>query len=299
MKTNGRTSALTFDIEDGLSLAMRDVFNRQIPQSDRVYRTTREILDLLWQNNVKGTFFTLGIVARDFPQLIKEIVREGHELAVHGFNHYRVFKLTRQEFANELKLAKDVMEQISGHEVLGHRAPAFSVNRNTPWAFEVLAELGFRYDSSVMPRASEYHGICNFPNSIAEIQTASGTIIEFPISTISFLGSSIPFSGGSYMRLLPEWVLNKAFAHMVQKEPAVLYMHPYEFDRVPYPDYYFTEMKKVSLLTQLKLRANFINRGSSLGKLKTLIRNYDFDTMKKVIENQSEITKLPKNWNGA
>ena len=275
--------ALTIDVEDGLSLAMRDVFGKHKPQTDRVYRTTREILNVMAERGVKGTFFTLGMVAKDYPQLIREIVREGHELAVHGYSHYRVFNLTKQEFFNELRRAKNILEEVSGEKIIGHRAPAFSISKHTPWAFEVLAELGFEYDSSVMPIASEYHGIKGFPKSMAEIVTSKGGLIEFPITTTMMFRKAIPFSGGTYLRLLPLKFLENLFLKETAKNPSVLYFHPYEFDREPYPEEYFKLMREISLISQLKLRSNFINRSKSIEKFNALLSSFEFDTMKNIV----------------
>lgn len=285
VKGSTHTSALTVDVEDGLSLAMRDVFNSTIQQTDRVYRTTREVLDILSDKDVKATFFTLGMVAEDFPQLIREIVSEGHELAVHGYSHYRFFQMSRDEAYTELSQAKDTLEQIGGVEVNGHRAPAFSISKHTPWAFDVLIELGFTYDSSIMPRKSSYYGWQEFPDVMTEISTKNGSIIEFPISTISIGGKALPFSGGSFFRVLPLLALRCAFSSVVKNKPSVLYVHPYEFDREPYPSYYFDEMKQLPWKTQLKLKTNFLNREKSFGKLTSLLDSFSFDRMDRVISS--------------
>ena len=172
---------------------MRDLFNKPIEQTERCVRTTREILDVLAEKDVKATFFTLGIVGEKFPQLVKEIVNQGHELAVHGHNHLKFFQMTPKQALEELTTAKDILEQISGEKIKGHRAPAFSISKNTQWAFEVLIEAGFQYDSSIMPVKSEYHGWHDFPQEITTIKTKSGTIEEFPISVIELFGKQLPF----------------------------------------------------------------------------------------------------------
>ena len=294
-KKENHLSALTIDVEDGLSLAMRDNFNISMSQTDRVYRTTKEILELLANKNVKATFFTLGMVADDFPDLIKEIVNEGHELGVHGYYHYPVFKLTREKFYNEVKKAKDILEQISGVEIIGHRAPAFSINDQTPWAFEVLGELGYLYDSSVMPISTGHYGIKNFSKQICRVKLQNSELIEFPISTTSLFGKSIPFSGGSYFRLLPLSFLTKSFEKETRSGPSVLYLHPYEFDVVKYPKFYHNEINNLSLQAQFKLKTNFLNRDKTMNKLDRILELFRFDTMRRVIENQGF---LPQTNNG-
>jgi polysaccharide deacetylase family protein (PEP-CTERM system associated) len=279
-----KLSVLSIDVEDGLSLAMRDIFSKSIPQTDRVYRNTMEFLELVSKKNVKATFFTLGIVARKFPNLIHSILNEGHELAVHGHNHKLFHRMTPVEALNELIEAKESLEQVSGVRIKGHRAPAFSISPNTPWAFEVLIEAGFEYDSSIMPVNSRFHGWNNFPKDITNIETQSGSITEFPISVLSVMNKSIPFSGGTYLRLAPSFITQYSFIKVLERRPVVVYFHPYEFDTVKYPEFYFKEMKKLPLTTQVKLRSNFINRSQSQSKLEDLIERFKFSTMEVVIE---------------
>jgi len=283
--TNSNPTVFSVDVEDGISIVMRDLFNKPIDITDRCVRTTRKILALLEKNEIKATFFTLGTIGEKFPHLIKEIVNQGHELAVHGHNHLKFFEMSPKLALQEVKTAKDILEQISGIEIEGHRAPAFSISKNTPWAFDVLIEAGFKYDSSIMPIASENYGWKDFPQEITNIKTSNGTIKEFPISIIEFFGRQLPFAGGGYLRLLPKMIIKKALEKVLADKPAVVYVHPYEFDTVKYPDYYFEEMKKTRFKTQLKLRTNFINRDKSINKLVDLFDNYNFQTMSQVLNN--------------
>jgi polysaccharide deacetylase family protein (PEP-CTERM system associated) len=278
-------SVFSIDVEDGISLVMRDVFKKPIEQTDRVLRTTREILDLLERKQVTATFFTLGIVGVKFPQLVKEIVNKGHELAVHGHNHLMFFQMTPQKALEELSIAKDILEQLSGKAIYGHRAPAFSISKQTPWAFDILIEAGFTYDSSIMPVQSKFYGWQDFPQEITTIKTPNGCITEFPMSIISLLGKQLPFSGGSYLRLLPKTIIKKALKIVVSKKPAVIYVHPYEFDKEKYPNFYFDEIKKKDLKTQLKLKTNFINRKKSINKLAEIFDEFDFKAMLQIIED--------------
>jgi polysaccharide deacetylase family protein (PEP-CTERM system associated) len=286
-KVNSNPSVFSVDVEDGISLVMRDLFNKPIEQTDRCVRTTREILDLLAKKEVKATFFTLGIVGEKFPYLVKEIIEQGHELAVHGHNHLKFFQMTPKQALEEVSKAKDVLEQLSGVEIGGHRAPAFSISKKTPWAFEVLIEAGFTYDSSIMPVKSTYYGWDDFPQHITTVKTKNGIIKEFPISVLEILGKQLPFSGGSYLRLLPTWLLKKAFKEVTNKNPAVVYVHPYEFDQVRYPDFYFEEMLKIDWKKRIKLNTNFINRSKSIGKIADLMDDLKFETMEQVIKKKS------------
>jgi polysaccharide deacetylase family protein (PEP-CTERM system associated) len=286
-KVKTHPSVITIDVEDGLSLAMRDLFNKPLEQTERCVRTTHEILDVLEDKDVKATFFTLGIVGEKFPELVKEIVNRGHELAVHGHKHLKFFEMTPELALEELTKAKDILEQISGVEITGHRAPAFSISKNTPWAFDVIIEAGFKYDSSIMPIQSKYYGWHDFPKEITTVKTSNGTIEEFPISVFEKFGKQFPFSGGSYFRFLPIYLTKKMIRNTSIKKPCVIYFHPYEFDRVRYPEFYFEELEKQDFKTRLKLRTNFLNRNKSKNKLIEIIKNNEFKTMSEVIKNYS------------
>lgn len=291
-KQNTFSSAFSVDVEDGISLAMRDFFHKPMSQTNRVEKNTLELIELLDRKNTKATFFTLGMVGEDYPNLIKEIVNQGHELAVHGYNHFRFFKMTPKQALEEISKAKEMLQQISGVEIFGHRAPAFSISKNTPWAFDIIREAGFTYDSSIMPISSEYHGWKNFPKDIVHINTSNGKLTEFPITLLDIFGKSIPVSGGSYLRLLPYWFLKNAFSRITKHQHSMVYIHPYELDQEKYPDYYFKELNKKDFKTKLKLKSNFINRKESFKKLEKLIESFDFKTVKEIIENDKNIKSI-------
>ena len=224
-------NALTIDVEDYWAILQRDWLN--IPQakpSESVIRNTEWFLNMFSGHNVKATFFILGEVAACFPRLIKEIAGQGHEIAVHGFYHRQIFKLSRDEFKKETGDAKKLLEDLCGQEVIGHRAPAFSMNKNTQWALDVLAELGYKYDSSVSPMAGNRYGWPGFKKEIHRMSLASGrSIIEVPMSTIS-LGIKELGIGGGYMRHLPYLYTKWAITHIQKKRPTIIYIHPYEID---------------------------------------------------------------------
>lgn len=274
-------SVFSIDVEDGVSLAMRDVFGREVPQTDRMVRTTDQILDLLAAAQTKGTFFILGQVAEHFPDLVRRIARAGHEIGVHGFNHLQFFRMTPDEAREELSTAKKLLEDISGQAVQGHRAPAFSVSPETAWALEVIAECGFHYDSSIMPIRSARYGWPGFPVQVTQIRTSDGReLTEVPINPLQWMGKRWPYSGGSYLRLLPLPALKWAFEQQLRKRSSnILYLHPYELDTERYPDYYFQAMSEKPMITRLKMRSMWINRKSVPGKLKTLLRDFHFTTM--------------------
>jgi peptidoglycan/xylan/chitin deacetylase (PgdA/CDA1 family) len=231
---------LTFDIEDGISLSMRDNFNTLIPQTNRVVIYTELILGILAEYDVKSTFFILGQVAEKFPSLIKTISNEGHELAVHGYDHFTLNKLNPKKALQEVTRAKKLIEDISGLEVYGHRAPAFSLTEKTSWMFDVLVEAGFMYE----------------------------------ISTWEIGGFSVPYSGGGYLRLIPEFLLKRLFVKELKRDHVIHYMHPYEIDQERYPDYYFEALANSSLKKSLKMRSYWLNRSSLPSKLRMLSENF-------------------------
>ncbi len=273
--------AFSVDVEDGISLAMRDFFDKPIPQTNQVDRCTRIILDLLDKRDTKGTFFILGQVAEKFPELIKDIAHMGHEIGVHGYDHLRFDKMTPNQAKSELSRAKKILEDRSGNPIFGHRAPAFSIGPNQKWAFDVIEECGFLYDSSIMPVKSFHYGWEGYDASISKIYTSSGkSLWEIPINTTSILTKKIPFSGGSYLRLLPYPFLEKAFKIESGKQPVILYIHPYELDTFKYPHYYFKELKKTGIKKNIKLRSNWVNRRQVYTKLDLLLSKFDFVPMK-------------------
>ncbi len=273
------------DVEDGVSIAMRDAFSVKSEQTGRVVSLTLEILALLRKNNVRGTFFVLGQVAEKFPGLVKQIAEEGHELGVHGYNHLQFSRMTREQAYEELTRAKKLIEEIAGCEVLGHRAPAFSITPETKWALDVIAEAGFKYDSSIMPINGIRYGWPGFKKDIHQLTTPSGHgLIEVPLSTVPVFGREIPVGGGGYLRLFPYLFTKVGFDKIQQKRPVVLYMHPYELDTERYPDYYFDQLKKVGLYKRFKMKSMWINRASVHSKLSKLLRNYQFDTMINLIK---------------
>jgi len=282
-----QTSAFTIDVEDGVSIAMRDAFGVDFPQTDRVVTYTMLLLDLLGKHQVKATFFILGKVAEDFPDLVKRIAHEKHEIGVHGYHHWQFFRMNVDQARDELTNAKKLLEDLTGNEVRGHRAPAFSVMPYTSWALDVIAECGFEYDSSMMPMKGSRYGWPGFPKEIVRVQTEKeNQLIEVPISTRKIFGKEVPFSGGGYLRLFPFWFTNQAFKQTIQNQPAILYIHPYELDYTQYPQEYFDQMKKAGIKKNLKARLNWVNRKRLYEKLEKLVPKYPFTSMKEIISGE-------------
>jgi polysaccharide deacetylase family protein (PEP-CTERM system associated) len=226
-------NALTVDLEDYFhAAALRSAFPRASWNDcdSRVERNTARLLDMFAAAGVTATFFTLGCVARQSPDLIRRIASEGHEIASHGFAHYRVSEQSPREFAEDVRATKRILEDISGQEVIGYRAANFSVDRNTWWAFDVLAQEGYVYSSSVNPVRHDHYGVPGAPR-FPFLAGESG-ILEIPVTTVVWLGCRVPAGGGGYFRLLPYPLYRRALQRVnrVENLPGNFYFHPWEID---------------------------------------------------------------------
>jgi polysaccharide deacetylase family protein (PEP-CTERM system associated) len=199
----------------------------------RLEPATRWLLGQLEQRGLRATFFIVGDIARHKPELIRAIHRAGHEIASHGWDHRRVLTMTPAEFRKDVRQSKDALEQVTGEEVLGYRAPTFSITRETPWALDVLAEEGMAYDSSIYPVRHDRYGIDSAPRAPFLAAGEEQAILELPPATLRILGMRIPMGGGGYFRLFPllftEWALRQT-ARACSPAVAMLYFHPWEFD---------------------------------------------------------------------
>ncbi len=277
--------AFTVDVEDGIFLSMRDEYGKLIPQTERVLINTHQILDVLQKHGQRGTFFTLGMVADAYPDLVKRIANEGHELAVHGYHHWVLTKMSPQEAKEELGKAKDVLEQLTGAAVRGHRAPAFSLIPDTTWLFDVLGELGYTYDSSVLPSNIGGYHWQSFGEDAKRVEGAHGPIAEFPLPVVQLAKWKIPFSGGGYMRMLPGPVYQQLMKRYGKSGAVPIhYMHPYELDTTPYPQWYKDEFEAKGTLKRIKVFANKWNRGSVHSKIDRLAAMYSCITMSELLE---------------
>lgn len=223
---------MTVDVEDYFQVA---AFKDVIEPKDwddyalRVADNTRKILAIFDENNVKATFFILGWVAERAPELVELIASKGHEIASHGYAHQKVFEQTPEQFRADLVKAKEILERISGQEVVGYRAPSFSIDKRCVWAFDILKETGHLYSSSTYPVVHDHYGTPDWP--ISAYKTESG-LLEVPQSTIDIKGRRIPIGGGGYFRLFPQ-ILNNALLKEFdnqREQPYIFYFHPWEID---------------------------------------------------------------------
>lgn len=222
-----RTPAITVDVEDW----PQSSWDRSLPVTPRAALNTHRMLDLFARLDVRVTFFVLGKFAEAFPEAVQRMDREGHEVACHGFGHEPVFKQSRDEFAQDVRRAKSLLEDLVGRTVAGYRAPDFSILPSAFWAFEVLAELGFTYDSSMFPIRARRYGVPEWPTHPTRLRLSSGkSLVEFPISVVRMARRNWPLGGGGYQRLLPGWAFRWLSDRVMRERPFVLYCHPYEFD---------------------------------------------------------------------
>lgn len=195
----------------------------------RVVAQTERLLDLLDAHDARATFFTLGVVAQRFPRLVRGLVARGHELASHGWDHTPVHRLGAEGFRTDVRRARHALEAAAGRAVRGYRAPNYSIRPDTPWAFAILAEEGYTYDSSVHPIDHDRYG---FPGAPRFVHGLPGhELWEVPVGTARALGTNVPVGGG-FFRLFPTALLREAITSVNRRErqPVVLYVHPWELD---------------------------------------------------------------------
>jgi len=223
---------LSIDFEDWHQLVHRRL---GLPDWDRPHaaleRQTALVLDLLDELEARATFFLLGMTVANHPDLVAEIVRRGHEPACHGHAHLRVHEQTRDEFRADLERSLRVIADATGRRPVAYRAPAFSINRETPWAYEILADAGLKYESSQYDSPRVPRRIGGIPNAPYRLELSGGRELwELPVA----VRGAIPIGGGAYWRVLPPRILDRALAAVRQQNAyPVLYFHPYEFDEEP------------------------------------------------------------------
>lgn len=229
-------NAMTVDVEDYFHVS---AFAGVVRMEDwdrhesRVGRNTRRLLGIFAEAGVRATFFVLGWVARRHPELIREIDAAGHEVACHGLTHQLVYNQTPELFRQETRESKAILEDIVQKPVSGYRAASYSITARSLWALDILAELGFRYDSSVFPVRHDRYGI---PGARCEPylhRTEAGReIVEFPLTTWDIARYRLPVAGGGYFRLFPYWLTRHAFMQINGRErrPFIFYLHPWEID---------------------------------------------------------------------
>ncbi len=235
------------------------------------------ILDLLAEHGIRGTFFVLGPVAQENPQLVRRIAEGGHELGCHGWSHQLIYAMTPYQFREETRRAVDVITDLTGNAVEVYRAPYFSITRRSLWALEILADLGFHYDSSIYPVHNWRYGIPDWDPGLQRIDTPAGAIWELPISIRRVFGYNFPVSGGAYFRLYPYAVTHANFLAVERDgRPVVFYLHPWELD---------PEHPRIPFHWKAHF-AHYANLRSTEPKLRRLLREFRFGALGEVIGDE-------------
>lgn len=313
------TNIMTVDVEEYFHV---NAFSKVIPQDSwssfesRVEACTYRILDLLSSAEgpapqpptLPATFFILGWVAERRPALVREIHARGHEVACHGYAHQCVFNQSAEGFREDVRKAKGILEDIIGAEVIGYRAPTYSIIPKTIWALKILFDLGFRYDSSIFPIKHDVYGFHNAPrfpfyidftaadtaSIMAQLENprylrdkgdsnfpeSNNLFIELPMSTINLFGRNLPCSGGGYFRLFPyrytSWSFKKLGAN--GEAPAIFYIHPWELDPSQ------PVVKGASTMSKFR---HYTNLESNEKKFKRLLGDFSFISVREFLSLNS------------
>lgn len=269
------TNALTIDVEDYFQVS---AFAPHIARSEwntrecRVERNVNCILEILARHETKATFFTLGWIAERYPQLVRQIVQQGHELASHGYGHERASDQTEEAFFADIQLAKVILEDLSDSEVNGYRAPSFSIGTGNLWAFDCLARAGYRYSSSIYPIRHDHYGMPDSPRFAYEVRPG---LMEIPITTLRVLNRNLPSSGGGYFRLLPyalsRWMLSRV--NTDDRESGIFYFHPWEID---------TGQPRIAGISSKTRFRHYVNISRMEQRLNQLLRDFKWGRMDQI-----------------
>ena len=277
MKNATIKNAMSIDVEDYFQVS---AFAPHIRREDwdtlpcRVERNVDVILGLLDETDSRATFFTLGWIAERYPQVVRRIVDNGHELASHGYGHQRASDLTPEAFREDVTRAKRILENLGGVAVRGYRAPSFSINRKNWWAVEELENAGYVYSSSIYPVKHDHYGMPDAPRFPHRPNGADG-ILELPPTTVPLFGRNLPAAGGGWFRLLPyevsRWMLNRVNAQ--DRAPCMFYFHPWEVDP--------GQPRQSGLSAKTRFR-HYVNLQRMPGRLRQLLNDFEWDRVDRV-----------------
>jgi polysaccharide deacetylase family protein (PEP-CTERM system associated) len=274
-------NAFSVDVEDYFQVT---AFERDISRRDwegfecRVVANTRRLLQLLAGHNVRATFFVLGWVADRYPELVAEIAAAGHELASHSYWHRLVYQMSPEEFREDLLRSRQAIQAASGQRVDGFRAPSFSITRQSLWALDILAEEGFRIDSSIFPTRHHRYGIPDAKPQLHELQTSAGSLWEFPPAIRRYARWNLAVAGGGYFRLYPLQFTCSALARINEAgAPFVFYIHPWEVDPQQ------PRLRAGGWASRLR---HYVNLSSTEAKLDALLSRFRFGTLSDAIHAQ-------------
>lgn len=269
-------NAMSVDVEDYFQVS---AFETHVSRNDwanissRIPANIARILALFDAENTKATFFTLGWVCEHLPEVVRQIADAGHEIASHGHEHSRIGTLSKKQFYDDVETTRKRLEDVSGTAVVGYRAPSFSIGKDTLWAHDILAEAGYQYSSSVFPVKHDHYGLPNAPRF--PFRTASGSLLEIPMSSLSLLGRNWPCSGGGYFRLLPlrysKWAVKRI--NLSEQMPAIFYFHPWEMD---------PNQPRISGISAKTRFRHYVNLDKFESRLMQMLRSFKWDRMDRI-----------------
>jgi polysaccharide deacetylase family protein (PEP-CTERM system associated) len=267
------TNALTIDFEDWYQ-GIEIPYSEWDKFEDRIEYAGDKLLEILDDAGVRATFFMLGYVAEKHPEMVRRVEAAGHEIGTHGFSHTLIYTQKPELFRAELTRAISFLEDFTGKKVHGHRAPFFSITKDSLWALDILGELGIKYDSSIFPVLNYRYGIADAPRFPYKIKREKHEFMEFPISTLQLPGFTMPISGGAYFRIYPYQVTKQAIrAVNRQSQPVTFYLHPWELD----PKHPRIDVPRRIALT------HYFNLGATERRLRKLLRDFKMAPMGEVL----------------
>lgn len=280
-------NAISVDVEgfaesNAQSFPISDNFLDETTQNCEIETNTHVLLELFAESNIKATFFFLGRIATDIPNLVKATAEAGHEIGCHSYRHLRIVGLEKNDFKDKLTAAKKDLEDVSGQRVYGFRAPDFSITKSSIWALDVLKETGFVYDSSIYPFG--LHDVYGIKDADTLIHRFPNGLIEFPLPTIELLGKRVPFGGGGYFRLYP-LLLTKIFLSKLNKQgqPAMFYIHPYEVGPI---------IPRISGLSAYRKFRHYYHCRNGDKRLKKILQAFTFSPAIEVLRQRRLLSKF-------
>ncbi len=273
------SNALSIDVEDWFQVSAFAPFIERSRWDDlpcRVERNVDLLLGLMAEHHARATFFTLGWIAERYPEMVRRIVAQGHELASHGYGHQRASDQSPEAFRADVVLAKEILEQTGGVPVIGYRAPSFSIGPANAWAHDVLAQTGHRYSSSVYPVTHDHYGA---PDAPREAHRLDNGLWELPPATVRVGGRNFPMAGGGWFRLMPYRATAWAVRRMNQTDgiPAIAYFHPWEFD---------PEQPRVEQADAKSRFRHYLNLSRTQSRLSRMLREFQWDRLDRVYATQ-------------
>lgn len=265
---NDIINALSVDVEDYFQVS---AFEKHISRdkwnsiSVRVEGNMERILNIFEEYDAKATFFTLGWIAEKYPSMINKISDAGHEIASHGYSHIRVTEQSKDEFKNDISKTKNILEDITGNEVLGYRAASFSITKECAWAHNIIEGCGYSYSSSIYPIKHDLYGIPDAPRH--PYLTGMGQLLEIPVTTFEIMGQRIPCGGGGFFRFYPYFISKYMFKTINKNEmrPCLFYFHPWELDKNQ------PKQKNISFKTRFR---HYLNLGKMEKRLRSLLQDF-------------------------